>query len=601
MVINLGGGRTLDLALDTTSYRYRSIMGDNTLNLYFSSEEYIEIPVGATCVYQGITYELTDPDNFRKDGKRIYSYTLIMEDATSHLNRYKAKDPVSKRVKFPLTAKPEEHLQLIVDNLNMRESGWQVGNCIDATEKVIVYNHMYLIDALRQIADTFNTEWEIDSAAKIIHLKKVEYNKDQPLELSYGKGNGLKAGLTRTNDDKRAVNLLYVQGGTQNIDPSKYGNNELLLPKNKTLTYNGKTYVTDTYGLYVTRANATPTVIQEDSLDCSHIYPKRVGTVSSVITVDASKNFYDFVDSSIPASLDFNDCIIEGEKMLVIFQSGMLAGDDKRFECTYDHANRRFSLVPQEIDGVVMPNNTYKPATNDKYAVFNIQLPDAYVCDDVNQEGASWDMFREAARYLDENEVDKVILKGELDGIWSKRRWQSVGAKIKLGGYVLITDEDFDVNGSLIRIIGIRDYVHNPYSPQIEFSNSPISQSISTVLNKVSEDEVLTERLYNQAISFTKRRFRDAQETMTMLNQLIEAGFDHFTTAITPIAVQTMSMLVGDESLQFRFVNNKTTPVQVSHTFSYDKVHKQLSTGVGRYHTAHDAWYYKYKLTAYRK
>ena len=44
---------------------------------------------------------------------------------------------------------------------------------------------------------------------------------------------------------------------------------------------------------------------------------------------------------------------------------------------------------------------------------------------------------------------------------------------------------------------------------------------------------------------------------------LEDALLDNFTNSINPIAIQTMQMLVGDESLQFRFVNSKTNPVGV--------------------------------------
>ena len=55
----------------------------------------------------------------------------------------------------------------------------------------------------------------------------------------------------------------------------------------------------------------------------------------------------------------------------------------------------------------------------------------------------------------------------------------------------------------------------------------------------------------------------------------------HFSGSISPISVQTMSLLVGDESLQFRFVNNKTNPVQVEHLVTYDNAKKILTAPGG--------------------
>lgn len=570
--------KEIDILVDTSSYRYTALQNVGTLYLYFASEEFINIPVGAYCIYKNITYYLMDPDDFKKKSSRNFEYTLVMYDIGAILGKYKCRDIVSKRLKFDYTAKPHEHLQLIVDNLNMRDSGWKVGECIEAEEKTINYNHIFCSEALPTIADTFKTEYEIDPAIKTIHLRKVEYNKGEPLPLEYGKDKGFVPGLGRSNKDgNRPVTILYVQGGEQNIDFSKYGSKELLLPKNQRLEYEGRTYVSDAEGLYIKRADTTLTDVQEDSLDCSHISPKRVGSVSNVVVSDKEKNFYDFIDSSIPDDLNFEDYVIEGNNMTVIFQSGMLAGSNKEFEVKYVHKERKFLITPQEIDGQIMPNDIYKPNLGDKYAVFGIQLPDAYICNNSTKEGASWDMFREAAKYLYENEDPKFTFKGELDSIYSKKRWLSIGGKIKLGGYILFKDPQFIPEGIKIRITSIKEYIHRPYSPIIELSNTTTGATVSSELNKIESNEVKTDNQYKNSIQFTKRRFRDAKETISMLNDALL----HFSGSISPISVQTMSLLVGDESLQFRFVNNKTNPTQVEYLVTYDSKKKVLSAPGG--------------------
>lgn len=570
--------KEIDILVDTSSYRYTALQNVGTLYLYFASEEFINIPVGAYCIYKNITYYLMDPDDFKKKSSRNFEYTLVMYDIGAILGKYKCRDIVSKRLKFDYTAKPHEHLQLIVDNLNMRDSGWKVGECIEAEEKTINYNHIFCSKALPTIADTFKTEYEIDPAIKTIHLRKVEYNKGEPLPLEYGKDKGFVPGLGRSNKDgNRPVTILYVQGGEQNIDFSKYGSKELLLPKNQRLEYEGRAYVSDAEGLYIKRADTTLTDVQEDSLDCSHISPKRVGSVSNVVVSDKEKNFYDFIDSSIPDDLNFEDYVIEGNNMTVIFQSGMLAGSNKEFEVKYVHKERKFLITPQEIDGQIMPNDIYKPNLGDKYAVFGIQLPDAYICNNSTKEGASWDMFREAAKYLYENEDPKFTFKGELDSIYSKKRWLSIGGKIKLGGYILFKDPQFIPEGIKIRITSIKEYIHRPYSPIIELSNTTTGATVSSELNKIESNEVKTDNQYKNSIQFTKRRFRDAKETISMLNDALL----HFSGSISPISVQTMSLLVGDESLQFRFVNNKTNPTQVEYLVTYDSKKKVLSAPGG--------------------
>ena len=90
-----------------------------------------------------------------------------------------------------------------------------------------------------------------------------------------------------------------------------------MLPKNQTLEYEKRTYISDSDGFSIRRADKPIQTAAEDSLDCSHIYPSRVGTVTSVEVEDAEKHFYDFIDNTIPEDLNFEECLIEGETMTV--------------------------------------------------------------------------------------------------------------------------------------------------------------------------------------------------------------------------------------------------------------------------------------------
>lgn len=595
MITLHNGNETIELLTNDDSYSYEAIKGEDTLTLYFSHPGYLDIPVGSWCDFYGKRYSLKKDSNFKKNGERNYEYTLVLETSKADTQLWKIRNTVDNRIKFPYTAKPKEHLKLIVDNLNRRSSGWVIGECIEGTEKLINYNHTYALDAINQLAETYETEYQITETViegvhtKTVHLKKVEYNKNNPLVLSYGKGHGFKTGVGRESGDI-PPEIILVETTDRNIDYSKYGAKELLMPKLQTIRYDGthfdgedgfnasiaRTYKTDEYGTSVMRGDRELSTAKEDSLDCTEIYPSRIGTVSRVATVNTEKHFYDFYDNGIPGNLNFEDCLIEGEKMTVIFQSGMLSG--KEFEVKYTHVGRKFEIVPQEIDGVEMPDGgVWMPKVGDKYAVFGIQLPEAYICDNATRTGASWDVFKEAVKYLFEHENKEFIFTGTLDGIWAKKRWLQVGGKIVLGGFVNFTDNQFHPEGSLIRMIGIKRYVNNPYSPEIELSNSPVGTSISSALNKIETNEVQVEENHKKALQFTKRQFRDARETMEMLADSLL----NFSGAINPITVATMQMLVGDESLQYRFVNSKTNPVVVNHDISYNQSTKVLNVPAG--------------------
>ena len=95
---------------------------------------------------------------------------------------------------------------------------------------------------------------------------------------------------------------------------------------------------------------------------------------------------------------------------------------------------------------------------------------------------------------------------------------------------------------------------------------------------------------------YTDRQFENAKET---IEKLEEALLANFSEGISPITIKTMSMLLGDESSQFRFVSNKTKPSVTSPTVRYDKDEKRILsdgdiiqhmtigiTGVSNYHDA---------------
>ena len=556
------------------SYRYRSIMGEHTLTLYFSLSTYTEIPTGAWCEFANERYTLNQPAKIVKHSTRNFEYTLTMDSEGANLKNYKFRNPNDKTLKFPFTASPRYHVQILVDCLNMIDSGWQVGNCIESSKKLVSYNHNNCLEALEMIAKAFETEYEI--IGKTIHLHKVEYFKNNPLPLQYGKGKGFKTGVSRTTEQSR-ITRLYVQGGDRNIDRSKYGNKELLLPKSQEYTYEGVTFVSDDKGLSITIKNAQNNgFVNEQSLDLSHIYPKRKGTVSGFFAVDIDKHFYDIFDDSIPQALDFNAMQIKGEKMLIYFESGMLSG--REFEVSkYDHAQKRFQLVPKEEDGVTMPNDIFRPNIGDEYSVYNMQMPNAYISDNATKSGASWEMMKEACKYLYENRADLFTFTGDLDGIWAKKNWANVGGRLKMGAYINFSDTEFQRTPVPIRIIGLKEYVNNPYSPQIELSNKVQGHSFASEMRKLKNQEVYFGELNKRTQSLTKRSWRDAQETIKQ----IEAAFPEYTKSIVPATVQTMMALIGNKSTQFDFVVSKTNPIKAPHTLYFDKNSKQINAGSG--------------------
>ena len=575
---------TLDVQENDSSYLYRSMQQKPQLVLKFSLPGYVDIPVGAWCEYKSVRYTMWTAATFKKNGERNFEYTLNLSNDEELASHYKLRNTVDRRLKWSMCARPHEFAEEIVKNLNARAGVelWHVGSCLESTEKTIEFNHTTIAEAISQVASTFETEWEIDNYT--LSFKKIEYYKDDPIELGYGRGNGFVPGVGRTAvSDKPPIDILFVEGGDRNIDRSKYGgensefpeydttSKELRLPSAQTIEYEGRTYITDADGYSVRRVDNERTTQYEESLDCSEIYPSRIGEVTAVEIKNENKNFYDIIDNTIPQNLNFNDYIIGDESMTLIFQSGMLAG--REFEIQYKHSERRFRLVPDTFDDVEMPSALFAPAVGDTYAIFGCMLPKEYICDNESKTGASWDMLREAVRYLYEHEEQEFTFSGTLQAKWARENWLRIGGRLRIGAYIKFTDTQFAPDGVLIRITGIKEFLTAPYSITLEISNSTQGGGFSSTMRSLEGLEVVIDEQHKQLVQYTKRRFRDAQETMTML----EGSLLDYANSINPITVQTMAMLIGDESLQFRFITARDNAAAQEQVVSYNNATRVLT------------------------
>jgi len=570
---------------DDNSYRYRALMIDDTVSLNFSLAEYIEFPIGTYALIDSQQYVLEQPASFIKNGNRQYDYKMTLRGSYFAATKYKFYNPADKRLKFETSATPTQLGNMIVANLNARSNGWTLGAAINADARLMDFNHNNVLEALQAIASEFGTEYHI--IGKTVYIGKVESNKANPLALSYM--TNIKPKLGRENyDNSLTIERLYVQGGEKNIDYASYGSKALHLPLSKTITYDNKSYTSSSDGSYIERTGISHITNNEDSFDGSDVYPTIESKVLKVIRVDAEKHFYDLI---LDETIDMSDSGIVGQTPTIIWQDGNLAGrefdlqtlNNGKIKCKLDedYNNKlHIYLLPLEEDGSAFPTDSSWSGTwvdnvldvsaqNLMIRFFGITIPNSEICDDANQTGASYDMFRNAAQYLSEHENPLYSFVGELDEIYAKANWNTIKSKITLGGYTQLTDNQFLPNGELIRIVGIKDYLNNPQAVEIELSNKTCGQSnFSSTLRQLEGNETAIDITGKEAKTFAQRRYRDARQTSAMLEEAFASFADQYTEGISPITVKTMQMLVGDEALQFYFVNGSNEVIDDDVTYN---------------------------------
>ncbi|MBS5871699.1 MAG: hypothetical protein KIC57_05115 [Porphyromonas sp.] len=556
-------GKATPFPISSESYHEAKVGAVSTLVVETTSDKAIAFPLGTYCTWRGEKFSLYTPAEVVKVSEREYRYTLTLSGEGQQLALSKFKfivaNPEDVRLSFTLTGKPRFFLEQILRSL---PAGFSIGACLEAEAQAISFKHEDCLSALSRVAEAFKTEWHI--TGKTLNLGKVVGNKANAVTLSYGKGKGLLSGLTASNDsEKSPVGKLFIQGTERNIDPTKYGAKSLHLPKGRTLTYEGRTYVVSADGQSLSVSGLSTDGRKEDSFDGTNIYPQRVGVVSSVVVTPNGN--YDIVDKD--NNVDYSQYRIAGEKATITFQTGRLAG--RTFDIAqdkdvlkYDHATKRFQLVSVEEDGMKLPEpKVFYPAVGDKYAVFGVRLPDEYITK------AETELLSASVRYFHEALQPKVTYKAELDGLYAQKNWGALAPKLAIGAYVRLVDTSLDIDDH-VRITAIRTKLSQQYKPQITLSNEVQAPSLAVSLGTL-EAEGVQQKEEVQAVR--REVARTYQQAMSLADGIAEEVRAGFGDSISPVTARTMQLMVGDKSLQFVFVASPTATGAVTHNVTWDE------------------------------
>lgn len=508
----------LDVPVTDDSYRYYELGVEDYIECEFHLNELVGIPTGARIGYDGEVYTLYIAPQVEKLNDHSYRYTARFEGYMGMLKRYIFHNIPDGRVSFSLTATPAEHLKMILDNMNERDGETSYGKqwrdndkqCVAADAKTISYDKLNCLEALQLMAAEFETEFEVirvvkrgfvnDSFVVIdryydIVVKKVAYGKDAPLKLSYGKGNGFREDISRVAENESApVGVMWAKGGDRNINAASYGHTTLQLPAGLYGYADGKLYneldihlpanaqlfVVPDGKNYVQRKGSTNAV--EACIDCSDIYPHREGEVTKAGVEGNDNAYYAIVDDTIPDDLNYDDYKINGQEPTIVFQSGMLAGKEFRIN-GYNHTYRKFVIAQQAIDGVYMPSDEFPVTAGDKYAIYGISVPEAFITE------ASRAMLVKAIEELLRVEQPRYLYTGQIDGIWAKNDWTTKRQNLRVGGY--IEYDELGAQNTLLRIEAVKEYLNNPYSLELTFGDRSLKPRyrISTL---VSTSESMT-------------------------------------------------------------------------------------------------------------
>ena len=470
-------------APNDSSTQDKEIQGDNLLKLSFTLYECITIDVNDYLDYDGERYWATEKYTPAQKSTIEWEYSFQLRGIESLITRFLVLNNTDgeNEAVFALTARPIDHMRLIVKNINAGMDGLQnfkVG-IVEGTDNVVIdYTGKYCQEALKELADAVHTEWWFDG--QTLNLCRCEHGE----EVTLGYDNGLTSLDRDLADNVKFYTRLFPIGSSRNIDPEKYHHSRLMLP-------GGAKYVdvnVEKYGI----------IHHYEQTAFSNIYPRRTGTISEVrheeVKDKDGKPFtiYYFKDKDLP--FNPNDYEIGGLVKRVSFQEGSeLAGlgtdTEHYFEVNYHTDTKEFEIITiwPYNDGTQLPGGTLVPKVGDKYILWNLRMPDEYY-------GIAEQEFLAAVeKYNKEHALDVSRYKAPTDHVWI----EDTSTELFIGRRVRLESNEYflDTGYRKSRITAISRQVNLPSKMDLE-----ISDALSTGTMQKVEDNIKDVKNYTGAL-----------------------------------------------------------------------------------------------------
>lgn len=528
MVYNIYREDTVIASVQPVGLQEKGVMNANLVTMSFSLTQPVTFHIGDYVDVYGERYWIFDFAREQKLASNKFNYEIVFKGiqyflADSNYLFYDSANVLTQG-EFSLMANASIFVDLIVANLNrnVANDGWKRGEIdVDPDRYLnLSFSGDNCLQVLAQLAEKFDTEFWVDQD-KTIHLKVRDYLNNTTLE--YGKDNELYT-ILREPVQNKIVTRLYVQGGSKNI-PGDYRNYSprLLLPA--PVTYIDKN--TDIFG------------IKEDWVYFDDIYPKRIGTITSL-----GNDIFTFSDSGI--DFDINTGLAPGMKAHVVFNSGQLGGLEFEIEF-YDHATKTIKLIPNTSEkSLETPNGFMYPRVGDKYTIENIVMPTTYITE------AESKLFLEGLKYIEKYSVSEH----DYTVTTNKKTFRASAIHIEVGNKVRIVDGDLNLNADL-RVISLTRSLQDWYDYTIKLSTLATVPTISRVYNKINLAEKVIRMNDLTNPNLARLNWRTQQQIISMV---FDSEGHYYTEKISPIFIETIALQVGTRHQALSLVNVTIQP-----------------------------------------
>ena len=484
-----GGDVIISTPINEGARGYYSLMQHDYIVLPLKLKEPVDFKIGSYVDLRGVfddalggklakMYYVTESQNpTYNTSTGAYEYQLRLNAYYWLWNNFIFKytpENTAGEASWSLTAPLDVQMGVFLRNLSelgFTYNGVPYEISIDSTVEdkavAMTYDNTHLLDALFSMGGENAWNCDVWITENVIHFGRCEHGNAVKIEI------GVEASdMTRNESKGTFATRIYAFGSTRNI-PKNYRPDT-----NEDLTVNGivqkrlmlpeDTPYIDAY------PDMHPFEVVEAVVVFDDIYPKRIGTLSDVQTVDRAVTgdngeqtgtfkAYQYKDSGITFDESY---IIEGQELRIVFQSGKLNGLDFGVTFNPNNANpaeQLWEIVANEDYGRRLPDEVMKPENGDKYILYGFDIKlvsDQYI------PQAEQELKERAEDYVNMTKVDDGTYTTTLRWNWVKadqiNHTFDVGQRIDMRNKAF-----FGGSGRVSRVIGWEMALDIPYDNPI--------------------------------------------------------------------------------------------------------------------------------------
>lgn len=372
---------------------------------------------------------------------------------------------------------------------------------VDNSSKLVTYDNVNLIDALTQMAETWQCEWWITDS--VINFGRCEYESVVDFDI-----NGNVSEMTRSDSQSDYATRIYAFGSTRNI-PSGYR------PVDEDTVVNGIVQKRLMLPDGIPYIDAFPEMSAEEAIEeivvFEDVYPRRVGTMSAITPYSYTDkieeegkepvfkkwNAYRFRDTGITFSEKY---VLPGQELRIIFQSGAMNGmgfavtfnpydkdknekpqPEQNKDGSWNYQAQVFEIVRNEDYGRPLPDDSLKPENGDKYVLYGF---DTKFVSDTMLPDAEQELLETARKYIEKMKVDPSTYNCKMKPEFIYNDGDIV--TYELGDKVNLINEAYFEEGRQSRIIGYECSLDIPYDHPVYIVGETAAYSrLGTIENKV--------------------------------------------------------------------------------------------------------------------